>query len=632
MLLLHFPKGLPLSKAPPPPTLLLDLYGREGRKYTIYQAMNVTAQLYQVQAFLDEDWLRSVRMSIIEVLEKECNIGVEEFESRDDDEVFLKVWAADAILLRQAEATFYKLKLKPELEPLQEYKEYTPFLPYSEAHSSIFETYDGKLLQDTDRIHLLDAIIRDHLNIVQALHHKVLIDYFPLHNEDELKKLKSHVLSSHLKFKEVPAQELRNYMGEELTYYLLWLNYFNKWLSLLAFVGLVLFVVEHVFGSRVNDDKIGVYEWGEVIFAIIACVWTAAYQVSWRRKAFESSVKFGTQDADEDELVRHEFQGVSRINPITDQPELYFPSKQRYWRQVVSYTSTALMISLALAATIGIFLYKATAKQAGKWVGVLSAVQVISFSIIYNKLALKLNDWENHKTETEFKNHLVVKKVCFQLINYYASPFYIAFFKDHIEGCIDDDCMLELNSHLWGMFVFNLFFNIFELAQPFLSTKLRLYFESRKVIEMKMSGSNVRLEIGYDEMQGKLASISYTEEYSEIVLNYGYTIFFCVAFPLGPAIYWFYNWLEIYTDSFKFFRLSKRPFPRKAQNIGSWDDIMHFLSVVAIVTNTALIFFTANLFNLKKSAKWKEFVVLEHILILVFILILAYTPRARERK
>lgn len=132
-------------------------------------------------------------------------------------------------------------------------------------------------------------------------------------------------------------------------------------------------------------------------------------------------------------------------------------------------------------------------------------------------------------------------------------------------------------------------------------------------------------------MQGKLSSISYTEEYAEIVLNYGYTLFFCVAFPLGPAIYWFYNWLELYTDAFKFFRLSKRPFPRRANNIGAWDDIMHFLSVVAIVTNVGMVFFTANLFNLKKLAKWKEFVLLEHILILVFILILAYTPRARER-
>lgn len=255
-------------------------------------------------------------------------------------------------------------------------------------------------------------------------------------------------------------------MGEEFCYYMLWLSYFNRWLSLLAFVGILLVVVEYIFGSRVNDDKVGVYELGEVVFAVVACVWTAAYQVSWRRTAFERSIEFGSQDASDEEIVRHEFKGTSRINPITDQPDLYFPSKKRFWRQIVSYASITLMVCLVIATTVAIFLYKATSKKAGKWVGVLNSVQVISFSIAYNKIAIKLNDWENHKTESDYRDALLVKKVCFQLVNYYASPFYIAFFKDHIEGCIDDDCMLELNSHLWGMFVFNLAFNIVELAQP----------------------------------------------------------------------------------------------------------------------------------------------------------------------
>jgi hypothetical protein len=122
------------------------------------------------------------------------------------------------------------------------------------------------------------------------------------------------------------------------------------------------------------------------------------------------------------------------------------------------------------------------------------------------------------------------------------------------------------------------------------------------------------------------------DEYAEIVLNYGYTLFFCVAFPLGPAIYWGYNWLEQVTDIYKFFSLCKRPFPRKARNIGAWNDIMHFMSLVAIVTNLGLIFFTANLFGLKKSARWMEFMVLENILVIVFVLVLSYTPKASERK
>lgn len=45
--------------------------------------------------------------------------------------------------------------------------------------------------------------------------------------------------------------------------------------------------------------------------------------------------------------------------------------------------------------------------------------------------------------------------------------------------------------------------------------------------------------------------MSYLSEYSEIVLNYGLSLIFCVAFPLGPAFYWAYNWLEQYTEVFQ---------------------------------------------------------------------------------
>jgi hypothetical protein len=301
---------------------------------------------------------------------------------------------------------------------------------------------------------------------VQALHHKVLQDYFPLHYQAELKQVASLVYNRILKLQPPPVHELRDYMGEEFSYYFLWISFFNRWLSTLALVGLALVAVEFLFGSRVNDDHIGAYEWGEVVFAVVACVWTGAYQVSWRRAAFEHSISFGTQDADDDEVVRHEFQGVPRINPATEQTELYFPRRKRFWRQLVSCVGIGLMVCLVLAATVAIFLYKATVKKAGKWVGAISSVQVVVFSILYSKVALKLNDWENHKTEEAYNNALIVKKVGFQLVNYYATPFYIAFFKAHIEGCIDDDCMLELNSHLWGMFALNLIFNVFELAQP----------------------------------------------------------------------------------------------------------------------------------------------------------------------
>jgi hypothetical protein len=47
-----------------------------------------------------------------------------------------------------------------------------------------------------------------------------------------------------------------------------------------------------------------------------------------------------------------------------------------------------------------------------------------------------------------------------------------------------------------------------------------------------------------------------------MVMNFGYIAFFCVAFPLGPLIYWIITYAEVKIDSYKFLNLCKRPFPQ----------------------------------------------------------------------
>jgi hypothetical protein len=164
MMLLHFQRAVPRAAAPPPPQLLLDLFGRDGRKMMFTESMPVTSRLYEAREFTDENWMETVRSSIVEVLTQQCGLQVEDFSSKHGDEVYFKVSGSDARLLEQAELTLYKLRLKEELEPMEQYRDLRAFLPYSEALSSIFETNEGKFLQDIDRIRLLDSIIRDSMS------------------------------------------------------------------------------------------------------------------------------------------------------------------------------------------------------------------------------------------------------------------------------------------------------------------------------------------------------------------------------------------------------------------------------------------------------------------------------------
>jgi len=53
-------------------------------------------------------------------------------------------------------------------------------------------------------------------------------------------------------------------------------------------------------------------------------------------------------------------------------------------------------------------------------------------SQIYQKIALWLTDMERPRTDSEYENSFTFKMFLFQFINYYATLFYIAFFKGRL--------------------------------------------------------------------------------------------------------------------------------------------------------------------------------------------------------
>ena len=56
------------------------------------------------------------------------------------------------------------------------------------------------------------------------------------------------------------------------------------------------------------------------------------------------------------------------------------------------------------------------------------------FNYIYELLAVCLTEKELHRTQTSFDDALTLKIYLFQFVNYYASIFYIAFFKGQFVG------------------------------------------------------------------------------------------------------------------------------------------------------------------------------------------------------
>ena len=60
---------------------------------------------------------------------------------------------------------------------------------------------------------------------------------------------------------------------------------------------------------------------------------------------------------------------------------------------------------------------------------ILNLIGIMILNLIYGKVAVALNDWENYQKETDYQDALIRKTFLFTFVNTYTSIFYIAFFK-----------------------------------------------------------------------------------------------------------------------------------------------------------------------------------------------------------
>eukprot|EP01052_Picozoa_sp_SAG31_P018093 SAG31_NODE_1267_length_9068_cov_26.326346_2_plen_617_part_00 len=143
----------------------------------------------------------------------------------------------------------------------------------------------------------------------------------------------------------------------------------------------------------------------------------------------------------------------------------------------------------------------------------LALVSLTTLSLVYNKLAGRLNDFENWRTESEYQDALIIKSIVFETLNNFYLLLFILFLKvphstdlfgllsaepnqcmamkmknvvdcnvrNEDGDCLVPDCMFELQLQLVVVFTFTTFGKqIWEFASPYLFWVLQQLSELRK--------------------------------------------------------------------------------------------------------------------------------------------------------
>ncbi|XP_064446705.1 anoctamin-10 isoform X3 [Mirounga angustirostris] len=409
----------------------------------------------------------------------------------------------------------------------------------------------------------------------------IVIQVFPLHDNEALKKLEdSWYTRFTLKYQ--PLDRIRGYFGETIALYFGFLEYFTVALIPMAVIGLpyYLFVWE-------DYDKY-------VIFASFNLIWSTVILEVWKRGCANMTYRWGTLVMKRQfEEPRPGFHGVLGINPITGREEPLYPSYKRQLRiYLVSLPFVCLCLYFCLYVMMIYFDMEAWAlslheSSGSEWTSVLLYVPSIIYAIVieimnrlYRYAAEFLTSWENHRLESAYQNHLILKVLVFNFLNCFASLFYIAFVLRDMKLLRQSLATLLITSQILNQ--------IMESLLPYWLQKKHHVQVKRKVQALKADiDATVYEQVVLEKEMGTY--LGTFDDYLELFLQFGYVSLFSCVYPLAAAFAVLNNFTEVNSDALKMCRVLKRPFSEPSANIGVWQLAFETMSVISVVTNCALI-------------------------------------------
>jgi anoctamin-10/anoctamin-7 len=440
------------------------------------------------------------------------------------------------------------------------------------------------------------------LQISNLLFAKKIEAFFPLHETNITNRIASAsgCCSSPWSF---PFTQFRNYFGEKISLYMVFIGHYSKWLIVPSIVGILFQLV--VWGTDNYSSPVLPF------YAVLITVWAIMMIEYWKREEKSTAMIWGMIGFEHDEPDRPEFVG-DLIKSYIDGGEMYYFSKKEFGERVagsVSVIGAFILLLLGVVASIYVMrfaLEPSLHANASTLASICNTIQITIFNMIYQKVVVALTDAENHRTDTEYEDSMTVKLFAFQFINSYASFFFLAFIAQNLDPSSDapddyngqcgaDTCMKPLSVNLAIIFCTR-------IASGFATNVIAPKIQS----DMKRRSEGGARNLTPPEMNYALMNyntmIEGINNYADAALQFGFSILFVTALPLAPFMSLVANWARIKGMAWKLCRLYQRPIPLGAEDIGTWMPIFQFVAIAAVVTNGGLVCFTMN--SLSEFSNW----------------------------
>lgn len=355
---------------------------------------------------------------------------------------------------------------------------YGPFFSYVPANAERHRLYRrwselpyhiNSFFRSADRIKLTTSIIENDLQLGGAgvsphhfVHHNLhsLHAFYPLEQPSQLADLKADALSFTSSFMLAPPIEpIRTYFGEQAAMLFAFVRYFCYWLLVPAGIGIFIYAWEAAYG-RVDSS------WA-CFYGVLTSAFSLLFLEVWKRKQSEFRVEWGMLRFRDRDVMRPQFFGEWVISDVNGRPERHFKLWKRLPRYLITYSTMLLCMIASVVAVVGLLIFRMTAAKTQPWLGpyyfsCLNAVQIQLMNWVWELVAVKLTNFENHRVQSKHDLSLLIKSFVFKLVNSYISLFYMAFLQSYdpwVPDCKGEECLAGLQKHLGFLVITQLVFS-----------------------------------------------------------------------------------------------------------------------------------------------------------------------------
>ncbi|KAJ3438995.1 ngep-related [Anaeramoeba flamelloides] len=572
-----------------------------GEQTNLVQEEGQTVYYEYVMVYLEEEVNEFTEGRKKKLFENLANVGLHTrtTKSATGDRNFMEIGTTNQVLEEWAFKTLLKVKKTSgvEDEDAGDYEEFNP------DHKNLYvEAGDeGTIFNSCSRQKLLMRILEASkykggcgISITKLIRKKTIIDFFGLQHYEELDPLIED-WSKSWKFKQ-PLDRIRDYFGESIAYYFAFLAMYINFLIVLAIIGIPVAILtwpkkeESDISNQFKEQK------GQVslYYTFIVSMWITLLIELWKRRSNTLAYHWDMLDFHKIEQIRPEFKGIRQRSEITGKKQIYYPVWIRRVKMAISYFIVVCFMTAAAAAAIGINYKKLSTPNKEDYnpsmgtvigLGAACGASIFVLNFIFKKIGPRLVDWENHKTDSEHEDSLILKFFMFQALNNYVALFFSAFISKDLEYVSTQLMSILITKQIIGQ--------LLEVGIPWIKGKIKIRSAKKKRKKAKEAGEDVT-KISQLEKESKLPKYESTvDDYLEMFIQLGFSTFFIIAFPLGPLsplLALLNNLIEIRTDSLKL-KTMRRPEPRGAKGIGKWIEVLKFVSVGVVISNCIMLSF-----------------------------------------